>query len=106
MTAEHNPFDLDGQAVLEGMRSERDKARRAELENDIVWLMGGKRGRRVMYRLLEQTGVYRSCFDPNALQMARKEGERNVGLYLLSLIHENCPEKHVQMLNERDNGSE
>lgn len=86
-------MDTDDQADLE-----EEKARRQEVE-DLKWLMSDKRGRRVMWRLLETAGVYRSSFTGNSETFFR-EGQRNVGLKLLAEIHEHCPDAFVMMLKE------
>lgn len=63
-------------------------------------IMAFKRGRAFVYRLLETCGIYRSSFASEALAMAFREGERNVGLRLLSEVTEVSPEKYHTMLKE------
>lgn len=96
----HDPFDIQGQD--DARKDAEDKARRAAVmeKDDLVWLMSNKRGRRVMYRLLERAGVWRSSFHTNALQMAFNEGSRNEGLYLFAKLAEACPESYSSMLEE------
>jgi len=65
-----------------------------------VWLMGNKRGRRIMWRLLEKTGVYRCSFTGNSTTFFN-EGQRNVGLMLTAQIHEHAPDAYALMLKER-----
>ena len=62
--------------------------------------MSNKRGRRVMYGLLERAGVWRLSFNTNALQMAFNEGNRNWGLSLTATVSEHCPEQYALMLKE------
>lgn len=68
-------------------------------EDDFRWLMADKRGRRIMWRLLERTRVYQSSFTGNS-QTFFLEGTRNVGLMLISDIQKHCPEQFVVMLKE------
>lgn len=68
-------------------------------EDDFRWLMNDKRGRRIVWRLLEKTGVYRSSFTGNSETFFR-EGQRNVGLMLIEQIHALAPEAYVLMLTE------
>jgi hypothetical protein len=68
--------------------------------DDIKWLMGSKRGRRIVHRLLESAGVFRISFHTNALQMAFNEGNRNQGNALLALVTEHCPDRYAELLNE------
>lgn len=100
MSHGHDPFDLVGQQRARQVTDERDKLSRLEEADDLKWLMGSKRGRRIVWRLLERCGVYRTSFNTNALSMAFNEGSRNNGLYLLSVIQA-VPEKYVLMLQEQ-----
>lgn len=68
--------------------------------DDLKWLMSDKRGRRVVARLLERAGVWRSSFNSDALQMAFNEGVRNEGLRLLDMVTAHCRERYVEMLKE------
>jgi hypothetical protein len=63
--------------------------------------MGNKRGRRVIWRLLDQAGVFRSSFNTNAMTMSFAEGHRNYGLRILALIHSQCPELYPTMMKEQ-----
>lgn len=96
----YDPLDLRGQ---EKARSDQDTATRLAREteeSDFRWLMGSKRGRRIVWRLLERAGVYRSSFNTNAAAMAFAEGNRNEGLRTVSLIHALCPELYPVMVKE------
>ena len=69
--------------------------------DDLKWLMSSRRGRRIMWSLLERAGVWRLSFTTNAMQTAFNEGRRNEGLALIAAIHELCPERYVEMLQEQ-----
>lgn len=89
-------------------KSRADKDLRARIaqeseEADVRWLMGSKRGRRIIWRLLDQAGVFRSSFNTNAMTMAFAEGNRNYGLRTLALIHAQCPEQYQLMIKEQVN---
>ena len=56
------------------------------MQSDIRALMKLPAGRRVVWRLLEQAGVWRSVFNPEPLRMAFAEGQRNLGLWLLDWV--------------------
>lgn len=73
---------------------------------DIKWLMGSRRGRRIVWRLLEQAGVFKLSFNTNSMQMAFNEGNRNYGNRTLGLIHAHCPELYPVMVKENTHGSE
>ena len=99
-----DPLDLQGQEKQREEAKKRAKlAADVEVE-DFKWLMGNKQGRRIVWRLLERTGVYRTSFRLNN-EMAFLEGQRNVGLILIDLIHANSPEMYLTMLKEhQENG--
>jgi hypothetical protein len=68
---------------------------------DFKWLMESKRGRRLMWRLLDKAGCFRSSFDTSALRMAMLEGQRNYGLTWLNEIMAHAPDKFELMLTEQ-----
>lgn len=74
--------------------------------DDLKWLMGSRRGRRIVWRLLEQAGVFKISFSTNSMQMAFNEGGRNYGNRTLGLIHSHCPELYPTMVKENTHGSE
>lgn len=94
--------DPDALDLAAKQQDANDKARSAQRveRDDIVWLMSGKRGRRVAYRQLERAGVWRSSFSTDALQMAFNEGMRNEGLALTAKIMAYCPAKYAEMMTE------
>ena len=74
---EHDPLDLRSQEREKEDRETRDRLERENEEADIKWLMSSKKGRRVMWRLLDQAGVFKLSFNTNAMTMAFAEGNRN-----------------------------
>lgn len=101
-TKTHDPFDINGQELSRLERDERNKhEKRVEVE-DIKWFMKSRQGRRVMWRLLERAGVFRSSFTGNNETFFR-EGMRNVGLMYLAQIHEHCADQYILMVQEHNN---
>lgn len=99
--ATHDPTDPETLETRSEARAERARqAAQHEIE-DLKWLMSSKRGRRIVWRLLEQAGVFRLSFNPNAMQMAFAEGNRNAGLRTLAQIHASCPDLFPLMLKEQ-----
>jgi len=97
----YDPLDLRSQERSKADRELRERLARENEEADIKWLMGNKRGRRVIWRLLDQAGVFRSSFNTNAMTMSFAEGHRNYGLRILALIHSQCPELYPTMMKEQ-----
>lgn len=94
-------MDIRGQE-----RNAKDRELRARLQEeadaaDLKWLMGSKRGRRFVWRLLDRAGVFRSSFSQNSMQMSFAEGCRNEGLRTLALVHTHCPELYPVMVKEQ-----
>lgn len=77
--------------------------RRKELD-DLRWMMGHPQGRRVIDRLLEFTGVFRSSFNSSAAVMAFNEGRRDTGLFLTAELMEANADGYLRLLRERTNG--
>lgn len=100
MTKEFDPTDIRSQERAKADREVRDRLTRETEEADLKWLMSNKRGRRIVWRLLDQSGVFRLSFNPNAMQMAFAEGNRNFGNRTLALIHSLCPEQYPTMVKE------
>lgn len=97
----YDPLDLRGQERSKAERELRERLAREAEESDVKWLMSNKRGRRVVWRLLDQAGVFRSSFNTNAMSMAFAEGNRNYGLRMLAMIHALCPEQYPAMMKEQ-----
>lgn len=96
----YDPFDLKGQERDKDDAELRTKLALQTEQADMQWLMGSKRGRRIMWRLLEKTGVYRSSFTGNSETYFR-EGMRNVGLMLMAQVNEFSPDQYALMLKEQ-----
>ena len=96
----YDPLDIRGQERTKDAQALRDKLAAENEQADLKWLMGSKRGRRIVWRLLDQAGTFRLSFNTNALQMAFAEGNRNSGNRLLAIIHAQCPELYPVMVKE------
>ncbi len=100
MSQIYDPFDTQGQQRAKLESDERAKTNRQIEQDDWVWLMSGKRGRRIVWRLLGLTGVFRSSFTGNSETYFR-EGMRNIGLIVMARINESCPEQYANMVKEQ-----
>lgn len=100
-STEYDPLNLA--AVEHGRNTKRQAAWFEDrvASEDLKWLMSSRRGRRIVWSLLERAGVWRLSFSTNAMQTAFNEGRRNEGLALTAAIHELCPERYVEMLQEQ-----
>lgn len=96
-------YDADDRTPLFDSRgSERQKRRRLQSQRedeDLVWLMNQREGRRFVWRLLQSCHLYESSFTGTSATFFR-EGERNVGLQVLADITRLCPELYARMAGE------
>jgi hypothetical protein len=99
----YDPLDVRGQEQAKADKATREKLARDTEGSDLKWLMGSKRGRRIVWRSLDRAGVFRLSFNTNAMQMAFAEGNRNEGLRTLAQIHALCPELYPTMVKEQVN---
>lgn len=99
----YDPLDAKAVEKVQSDKDTRDKLQLKTESDDLKWLMSNKRGRRILWRLLDQSGVFRLSFNTNAMSMAFAEGNRNFGNRTLSQIHSLCPELYPQMVKENVN---
>lgn len=78
---------------------ERTLSKEEKDANDLRWVLNSKPGRRFMWRLLEECGVYKTSFTGNSATFFN-EGMRNIGLKLINEINNNAPEAYLVMLKE------
>ena len=67
--------------------------------NDLRDMMSSRTGRRTMWRLLDQCGVFRISFTGNSTTFFN-EGQRNVGLKYIALINAFFIDEYVEMVRE------
>lgn len=65
---------------------ERLKARREQQLDDWRWLLSEQRGRRLVFDLLEETGLLKSSYTGDAGLSACAEGKRMVGVAIFETI--------------------
>lgn len=102
MSTDYNPFELDAQEAQRALTEEAAQLALRNKVNDFQWLMSSKRGRRIVQRLLADTGLYRSSFNHSGSVTAFQEGQRNFGLKLMAMIENHCQDQYILMLQERD----
>lgn len=95
-----DPFDDDDDAQVAEQAA--TAARRAARDReDWRWLLGDPRGRRIVWSMLEEAGVFRCSFDPGRADVsAFNEGRRNSGLRILTHVMEADPDAFVTMQRE------
>lgn len=91
---------MDAAEREEEAQRERNARIRLEEVEDVTALMSTKSGRRFVARVLDDTGVYRVSYTPNAQQTAHNEGNRRVGVDLRDLVRKHCPTEFLLMEQE------
>lgn len=101
--SDYDPTNIGEQERVDDDKNVKRKLARDSEKDDIKWLMGSKRGRRIIWRLLESAGVFSSTFNTNAMTMAYAEGFRGYGNKTLAIILKHCPEQFTVMMQEANN---
>lgn len=98
--ASYDPTDLRGQERKKAEAEKQQRSAQQVEDDDFKWLMQSTRGRRIVWRLLDQAGVFRISFTQNSVQTAFNEGGRNYGLKMINRIHALCPELYPALIKE------
>lgn len=100
MATTRDPTDLRAQeANTEAQQQRYDLGLLQEIE-DFKWLLKHRPGRRIVWKLMSDAGVFRSVFNHSGSVMAFNEGQRAQGLKLLMSIMEHAPEAFTLMQKE------
>lgn len=73
---------------------------RDQIVLDLEEVLSIPQGRRVLLRLLERCGVYRSAFTGETEATSLRLGEQNIGLWLISQIETVDPTEYPKLLLE------
>ncbi|HEJ9609025.1 hypothetical protein JEP65_02205 [Proteus mirabilis] len=96
-----HPFDAyEDERIARTEYDIQQKNRQEKEEQQLKEVMSTEAGRAVIWRLISDSGVFRSSFSNDPYAMAFREGERNYGLKVFNKLHQVCPELYAQMANE------
>lgn len=84
---------------LAAARTRRDRQYKAQIQNDLKTLLAMPEGRRVLWELLGDCGVFRESMETNARSYVQM-GMRNLGLSLMKRITDADQEAYFQMMRE------
>lgn len=100
MATDKDPTDLNRlEREAEAEEAVARERRRKELE-DLRWLLGHPQGRRIVSRLLDEAGVFRSSFNHSGSVMAFNEGRRHMGLFVTGELLEASADGYMKVLKE------
>lgn len=95
-----DPTDLrERESDAEAQQQRHDIKQRQETE-DLKWLLAHRQGRRIVWKLLGDAGVFRSTFNHSGSVMSFQEGQRSQGLKLLTAVMEHAPDAFTLMQKE------
>lgn len=95
-------FDASDPELVAAAAEEARRAARRDTDT-LRQLLGVKQGRAWLFRLLTSCHIFQTSFDNDALRMAFREGERNVGLRLLAESQSADPDLFALMMKEQGN---
>ena len=98
--SDYDPTDLQ---ELERRKAEAAKQTRLSKDtedSDIKWLMGNRRGRRILWTLLDRCGTFGDTFSTNSMVMANRAGQQGVGRVYFAMIQALAPELYPTMVKE------
>lgn len=95
-----DPFDIAAEAQDEEAKRKRQAAEVEQEAEDWLWLMGSARGRRIVWRLLERAGMYRTSFTGQDSLTNFNEGQRNIGLAIQAKVNRHALQHASKMVRE------
>jgi hypothetical protein len=93
-------FNASDEKSVKSAKQKDKNIRDTELA-DIRLLLQKQWGRRVVWRLLEQTGMYRTSFTGNSTTFFN-EGARNIGLWLVDEVLSSDADMYLMMIKENN----
>lgn len=90
-------FDIDSKNAE--IRKEQEKRRSREID-DLQKVLRSPEGRRFVWRVLSEAGVFKASFSLNSMQTSFNEGKRDVGIWLMSDVDRAEPNAYAQMQRE------
>lgn len=85
----------DAQQVKKARKAE--KGQREQQIREMQQVLATPQGKRVLWRLLERCGVYKTSISTDPYATYYNEGERNIGLYVMAEINEANPQALLDM---------
>lgn len=94
-----NFYDTEIEARNKESKEQYSRRKNRELD-DLKTVLKKPEGRRFVYKILSECGVFKASFALNSMQSAFNEGRRDIGIALLKMLDEAEPQAYSQMLTE------
>lgn len=98
-TPQDDPLDFEGKEEAERRRDEMAKVAIFDAAEDLKWLMGTLRGRRFVWKILDDSGLRKEPMTGNSSTFYNL-GKLAIGRDLEARIFSVCPEQYVVMIEE------
>ena len=89
--------DVDAEAAD---AAQAERTRREQQVEDIKWLMAHAPGRRIVTRLIEETGLFRTSFHTSGSVMSLNEGRKQIGYFLQAELVTITPDAYLKLLKD------
>ena len=93
-------FNASDEKSVKSQKQKDKNIRDTELE-DLRLLLSKQWGRRLVWRILEQSGMYRTSFTGNSTTFFN-EGARNIGLWLVDEVLSADTDQYLSMIKENN----
>lgn len=97
----NDSVDLYGAEDARELQKEVHEENRRQEADDFKWLMTDARGRRIVWRLLALTGVFRCPYAGEDSATNFQSGQQSIGQTILADVMEHTPEKFDTMITEK-----
>ena len=91
------PYDAGDKDQVEKAEN-KDKKKERQRRQDLANILRTEGGRRFIWWLLGECGMYKSSFDKHSNTMSFNEGERNIGILLNDETFLASPQMSLQMM--------
>lgn len=95
-----DPLDLEAQSRVATEREERSRETSRQEAEDFKWLMSDQRGRRIVWGLLQLTGVFRNPYSGVDAETNKNCGILGVGQHYFGLVNAHAAKRYDQMVKE------
>lgn len=100
---ERDPFEEDRvKEVMRDLHDRRAQRRYRRHLDDIREIVSSPKGRRVLYRLLDESRITAASFVAGQPDVTNfNEGKRDIGIWLLTDLMKASPDAYAQMVREK-----
>lgn len=98
-TEAERPYDTSDPETVNKARQKAGRQKRSDA-SVVGALMETKQGRAWIFGILDAAHIYQPSFDRDPHVTAFREGERNLGLRILSEVQSSAPREYTSMIEE------